>query len=77
MQTGKGNNHFIHEFTKLFGQHGVPEYCLGILQLAKRLRLEQEIASEKISYYQECESITFERQVGSRYFVSAANAGCS
>ena len=70
-------DNFIHEFTKLFGQQGVPEYCLGILQLRDyiQLQLEQETDPEKISYYQECESITFERQVGSRYFVSAANAG--
>lgn len=70
-------DNFIHEFTKLFGQHGVPEYCVGVLQLRDyiQLQLEQEKDPEKISYYQECESITFERQVGSRYFVSAVNAG--
>ena len=70
-------DHFIHEFTKLFGQHGVPEYCVGVLQLRDyiQLQLEQANDPEKISYYQECKSVTFERQVGSRYFVSAANAG--
>ena len=68
-------DNFIHKFTKLFSQHGVPEYCVGVLQLSDyiQLQLEQEKDPEKI-YYQECESITFERQVGSRYFVSAANA---
>ena len=70
-------DNFIHEFTKLFGQYGVPEYCLGVLQLRDyiQLQLEQANDPEKIPYYQECKSVTFERQVGSRYFVSAANAG--
>ena len=70
-------DNFIHEFTKLFGQHGVPEYCLGVLQLRDyiHLQLEQTNDPEKRAYYQECRSVTFERQVGSRYFVSAANAG--
>ena len=63
--------------TKLFGQHGVPEYCLGVLQLRDyiQLQLEQANDPEKIPYYQECKSVTFERQVGICYFVSAANAG--
>ena len=26
-------DNFIHELTKLFSQHGVPEYCVGVLQL--------------------------------------------
>ena len=68
---------FIHEFAKLFGQHGVREYCLGVLHLKDyiQLQLDQERDPEKTTYYQQCLSISFERQVGSRYFVSAANAG--
>ena len=68
---------FIHEFTKLFGQHGVPEYCLGLLHLKDFMQLQLEEVNDpaKISYYKECMSLSFERQVGSRYFVSAANAG--
>ena len=55
-------DHFIHEFTKLFGQHGVPEYCVGVLQLRDyiQLQLEQANDPEKISYYQECKSVTIE-----------------
>ena len=40
-----------------------------------QLQLEQANDPERISYYHECKSVTFEQQVGSRYFVSAANAG--
>lgn len=76
MLTGTENTDtFIH---KPFGQHGVPEYCSRVLQLRDyiQLQLEQESDPEKISYYQECISITFERQVGSsRYIIHAANAG--
>ena len=78
MLTGNAIKHtFIHEFSKLLSQHGVPEYCLGVLQLRNyiHLQLEQANDPEKKSYYQQCKSVTFERQVGSRYFVSAANAG--
>ena len=50
---------------------------MGVLQLRDyiHLQLEQTDDPEKRAYYQECRSVTFERKVGSRYFVSAANAG--
>ena len=50
---------------------------MGVLQLRDyiQLQLEQANDPEKIPYYQGCKSVTFERQVGSHYFVSAANAG--
>ena len=65
---------FVHEFCKLFGKIGVPEYGCGIsfpdfleIQAANTTDAEQE-------YYLTCLQLKLHRQVGSRYFVSAANA---
>ena len=46
-------------------------------QLQDYIQLQQEQTNdpEKVSYYKECSSVVFDRQIGSRYFVSAANAG--
>ena len=65
----------VHEFCKLFGRHGVPEYSSGAT-FADFLALMSHDAetAELRSSYQSCASITLERQVGSHYFVSAANA---
>lgn len=69
----------IHEFCKLFGKHGVPEYGCGstfaeFLEL-KLGELEESISNDEESmYYRSCTGVLLERQVGSRYFVSAANA---
>ena len=66
----------VHEFCKLFGQHGVPEYTLGAQFFDfLNLRATMSTAPEDIVYYQACLKVTLYRQVGSRYFVSAAN-GC-
>ena len=67
----------VHEFCKLFGKHGVPEYGCGMLTFPDFLALKLEdssLNSNSELYYSSCASITLERQVGSRYFVSAANA---
>ena len=63
----------IHEFCKLLGKHGVPEYGLGVL--AFPAFLEQSSDPDKVCYYQICAKIRLDRQIGSRYFVSASNAG--
>lgn len=65
---------FVHEFCKLLGQHGVPEYGHGNLAFPDFLE-ERSTSSEKASYYQTCLRVKLDRQVGSRYFVTAANAG--
>ncbi len=66
---------FIHEFCKLFGMNGVPEYGCGI-RFADFLALKLgEVCPPEVSkYYHSCIGVQLERQVGSRYFVSAANA---
>ena len=61
---------FVHEFCKLFGRHGVPEYGLGVLAFPHFL----EQPSENM-YYQICAKVRLDRQVGSRYSVTASNAG--
>ena len=66
----------VHEFCKLFGKCGVPEYGCGALDFPDylNLELEQACSPEKTSYYQFCKKISLDRQVGSRYFVTASNA---
>jgi hypothetical protein len=63
----------IHEFCKLLGKHGVPEYGLGVLAFPDFL--QQSTDPDKVGYYQICAKIRLDRQVGSRCFVSACNAG--
>ena len=68
----------VHEFCKLFGKHGVPEYTCGVISFPDFLDLiinDNSVHGDKDqAYYCLCSSITLDRQVGSRYFVSAANA---
>lgn len=62
----------VHEFCKLFGKTGGPEYVLSFPDF-----LELKICTaedEERAYYQACLKVNLHRQVGSRYFVSAANA---
>ena len=68
---------FVHEFSKLFGKFGTPEYGLGSVSFPDFLVLMSTDANsneEACKYYKQCAMVTLERQVGSRYFVSAANA---
>jgi hypothetical protein len=67
---------FVHEFCKLFAKTGVPEYACGVLHLPDFLQLQISTTQDQElqSYYQACLNVTIHRQVGSRYFVSAANA---
>ena len=65
----------IHEFCKLFGTHGVPEYGCGYsFADYLELKLGDCQSAEESEYYQSCTKVLLERQVGSRYFVSASNA---
>jgi len=62
----------VHEFCKLFGKHGTPEYGCGNLIFPDFLALK--VKDTKVNYYQICSNVSLDRQVGSRYFVSASNA---
>ena len=64
----------VHEFCKLLGKHGVPEYTCGAQSFPDFLELMCTTDNEKHLYYKTCAKVTLDRQVGSRYFVSAANA---
>ena len=66
---------FVYEFAKLLGTHGVPEYGLGVVKFLDFLWIQAKMESSSSTYYQNCQAITLDRQVGNRYFVSAANAG--
>ena len=66
----------VHEFCKLFGRTGVPEYTSGVLSFPDFLELRISTSmDEDRAYLQACSEVRMHRQVGSRYFVSAAN-GC-
>ena len=60
---------FVHEFCKLFGRTGSPEYACGVVKIKM-----SAAEGEEHSYYQTCPKVKLHRQVGSRYFVSAGNA---
>lgn len=71
---------FVHEFCKLLsksgGKHGILEYGHGAVAFPDFLALMASQSSlSEASYYQQCTEVRMERQVGSRYFVTAANAG--
>lgn len=70
---------FVHQFCKLFGRHGVPEYSCGahfVDFLSMKATANPDDLSSDICriYFQQCLDVRLERQVGSRYFVSASNA---
>ena len=66
---------FVHEFCKLFSRTGGPKYACGVLLFPDVLELKSStMEGEEQAYYLECLKVNFHRQVGSRYFVTAANA---
>ena len=67
----------VHEFCKLFGKHGTPEYGSGASDFPDFLAImidSNALSDESRQYYQACSNVNLHRQVGSRYFVSASNA---
>ena len=67
----------VHEFCKAFGKYGTPEYGSGVLHFPDYLKLmanDSSLDAADASYYQKSLSLSLDRQVGSRYFVTAANA---
>ena len=72
----------VHEFCKLLsktgGKHGIPEYGHGGVAFPDFFALmasQSTCSLSEASYYQQCAEVKMKRQVGSRYFVTAANAG--
>ncbi len=63
----------VHEFCKLFGAHGTPEYACGAQSFPDFIVLMSESGNGTLDgeYFRSCANVT---QVGSRYFVSASNA---
>ena len=55
-------------------KHGVPEYGHGVVAFPNYLAMMASQTSSSV-YYRNCLNVKLERQVGSRYFVTAANAG--
>ena len=64
----------VHEFCKLFGTKGVPEYGVGSTSFQDFLAVQTTSDRDNSDYYEKCMKVTLERQVGSRYFVTASNA---
>ena len=68
---------FVHEFCKLFGHYGVPEYAYGATKFPDFLNImsvDLSLTDEVTSYYKSCINVVLDRQIRSRYFVTAANA---
>ena len=63
---------FVHAFAKEFGAHGTPEYGAGGIKFPDFLDIRCKDSEDQ--YYKECVKVRLARQVGSRYFVTAANA---
>ena len=67
----------VHEFCKVFGRHGTPEYECGVLAFQDFLMImcaDSSLSIEMKQYYSTCARVSLDRQVGNRYFVTAANA---
>ena len=64
----------VHEFCKIFGRHGTPEYGCGVLSFPDFLAIKLQDSGANKDYFLSCQNTILERQVGSRYFVTAANA---
>ena len=63
---------FVHAFTKEFGACGTPKYGSGNTKFPDFLDLRYKDSEDQ--YYKEYVKVHLARQVGSRYFVTAANA---
>ena len=71
---------FAHEFCKLLtksgGKHGISGYGDSATAFPDFLTLmASQSKPSEATYYQQCGKMKLDRQVGSRYFMTAANAG--
>ena len=67
----------VHEFCKLFGRQDSPEYGCGGQTFPVFLQImcnDPDLSAELSQYYLTCSKLRLKRQVGNRYFVTAANA---
>ena len=67
----------VHESCKLLGKYGTPEYGCGVLEFPDFLEImtaDSCLTEEMLAYYSSCQLTSLDRQVGSRYFVTASNA---
>ncbi len=67
----------VHECCKLIGKCGTPEYGCGVLNFPDFIDImiaDSSMIEDVSAYYSSCTQISLERQVGSRYFVTASNA---
>ena len=67
----------VHECCKLIGKHGTPEYGSGVFEFPDFLDImiaDPTLNEDDLAFYSACRDITLDRQVGSRYFVTASNA---
>ena len=70
-------HHPMDTLVQVFGKHGTPEYGCGVLQFPDFLTImstDSTLSEKSQVYYRSCAGVTLDRQIGSRYFVSAANA---
>ena len=69
---------FVHSFCKLLGQHGTPEYGQGntFTDYVNYQLTEAKLHgnNNRVNYLQNVLNTTLQRQVGSRYFVTAYNS---
>ena len=66
----------VHEFCKVFGKYGTPEYGCGVLEFQDFLKIiltDSSLTTKSHEYYQTCVCVNLDRQIGSRYFVTASN----
>ena len=61
----------VHEFCRT----GVPEYASGVVSFPDFFELKTSTSNnDDRAYYQTCSKVRLHRQVGRRYFITAANA---
>lgn len=68
----------VHEFCKLFGKHGVPEYTSAVTAFPDFLHLmmaDEKLCGADSDYYHSCASVKLERQIGNRYNCSKCMQG--
>jgi hypothetical protein len=62
-------------FVSCLAKTGGPEYACGVLCFPDFLEMKVSVAEgEEQAYFRECLKVNLHRQIGSRYFVTAANA---
>ena len=77
LTTESGVDNVVHATCKLLGHVGTsPEYGLGVVAFPEfiKSKLDSDATEKEYMYLKQAENTKFDRQVGSRYFVTAHNA---